>query len=76
MGGEFKNPGRYAWTNGMSLKHGIEAAGGYTDFSPPKLLLRHWDGSMERLRLGPGRTLTNNPALRAGDAVMSPRELF
>ena len=76
VGGEFKNPGRYAWTNGMTLKDGIEAAGGFAVFAPRKLSLQHWDDSVEHFRLGPGRALTNNPLLRAGDSVRSPRRVL
>lgn len=72
MSGEFKKMGRYAWTNGMTLQDGIDAAGGFTDFARRRLNLQHWDGSREFYRLGPGRTLTNNPALRRGDRVYSP----
>ena len=70
--GEFKGPGRYPWTNGMSLKEGVDAAGGFTDSATRRLQLKHWDGSQEFYRLGPGRTLTNNPALKAGDSIISP----
>jgi len=76
MQGEFKNPGTYAWTNGMTLKDGIDEANGFTDFAPQKFRLQHWDGSVERFRMGAGRTLTNNPALRSGDSIFSPRVPF
>src|SRR5262245_48388170 len=67
ISGEFWSPGRYVWTNGMSLKEGIAAAGGFTDFARRKFRLQHWDGSVETYWLGTGRALTNNPPLRAGD---------
>jgi hypothetical protein len=70
--GEFKNRGCFAWTNGMTLKDGIEAADGFSDFASRRLRIYHRDGSEERYRLGPGRTLTNNPILRMGDKVMCP----
>jgi protein involved in polysaccharide export with SLBB domain len=76
MQGEFNNPGTYAWTNGMTLKDGIDTASGSTDSAPRRFRLQHWDGSVERFRLGAGRTLTNNPALRSGDSVFSPRVPF
>ncbi len=76
MGGEFKHPAAYAWTNGMTLKEGIDAASGFTDFAPPRFRVQHWDGSVEWFRLGAGKTLTNNPALRSGDSVFSPRVPF
>jgi hypothetical protein len=47
MTGEFRKPGRYAWTHGMTLKDAIDAAGGFTDFARRRLRIRHWDGSEE-----------------------------
>jgi protein involved in polysaccharide export with SLBB domain len=72
MTGEFRKPGRYAWTHGMTLKDAIDAAGGFTDFARRRLRIRHWDGSEEGYRLGAGRILTNNPTLKPGDYVISP----
>src|SRR4051812_25028888 len=54
VSGEFTNPGRYSWTNGMTLKDAIEAAGGFTDFAVRRITLRHWNDSVERFRLKPG----------------------
>jgi hypothetical protein len=76
VGGEFRNPGRYTWTNGMTLKEGMDAAGGLTDFATRPLRLTHWDGSVAQFRLGVGRILTNNPPLKPGDSIMSPRVPF
>src|SRR4051794_16621786 len=67
--GEFKNPGRFAWTNGMTLKDGIDAAGGFTDFAWLRITLQHWDGSVERYNVRSNWFLTNNPALRPGDQI-------
>ncbi len=69
--GEFTKYGAYAWTNGMSLKDGINAAGGFTKWANGRLNLVHRDGSKELYRLGPGRTLTNNPALKPEDVVIA-----
>jgi len=73
--GEFRKPGRYAWTNGMRLKDAIEAAGGFTQFANHRIRLRHADGTVERYRLRGDWALTNNPTLKPGDSVMNPREI-
>src|SRR5882724_9118313 len=50
MDGEFRNPGAYAWTNGMTLRDGIDLAGGFTEFAPRTLRLQHWHGSIDFYR--------------------------
>ena len=72
--GEFRNPGRYAWTNGMTLDDAFVAAGGFTDFALLRVRVLHWDGSSETYRWGTQHPLTNNPALKPGDSVLNPRD--
>src|SRR5208282_3999822 len=72
--GAFMRPGRIAWTNGMSLQDGIQAAGGLSPVARRRILLFHADGLAERIQLGPKWTLTNNPALKPGDKIVSPQE--
>jgi len=74
VSGEFHKPGVYTWTNGMTLKDAFTAAGGFTEFAWQRILLRHYDGSVERFRWSGKQPLTNNPALRPGDSVMNPRQ--
>lgn len=74
--GEFRSPGRYAWTNGMRLKDAIEAAGGLTDFARHKVSVIHLDGTRGRYRLVGDWVRTNNPALKAEDRILNPRELL
>jgi protein involved in polysaccharide export with SLBB domain len=74
--GEFRKQGRYSWTNGMTLKDAIEAAGGFTDFANRRVRLVHTDGTVERYRLRGDWTVTNNPVLKPGDKVHNPRETF
>ncbi len=69
--GEFTRTGRYAWTNGMTLKDGLDMAGGFTRWADGTLHLIHRGGSREVYWLGPERTLTNNPALQPEDLVIS-----
>jgi len=73
--GEVIVPGRYAWTNGMTLQDAVSAAGGFTDFAPRRLRVNH-NGVSTLYRLGPGRTFTNNPPVQAGDSIHSPRSIF
>ena len=55
----------------MTLKDGLDVAGGFTQWANGTLHLIHRNGAQELYRLGPGRTLTNNPALRPEDMVIS-----
>jgi hypothetical protein len=71
VSGDFRKTGSYAWTNGMMLKDGIDAAGGFNEYAR-RLIIIHEDGSRKKYRLGPGRILTSNPALRPGDRIYSP----
>jgi hypothetical protein len=72
VGGHFVNPGRYPWTNGMTLKYGIAAAGGFDEFASRRIRIFHWDGTEERYHLGKGLSLSNNPVLKPGDSVVNP----
>jgi hypothetical protein len=71
LGGEFKNPGRIPWTNGMTLRDALAVAA-FTEFSPHRLRLVHKDGSVEMFRWKREQPLTNNPTLRPGDTVYCP----
>ncbi len=73
MAGEFKSPGRYPWTNGMTLKDGVDLAGGFT--GSHWLRIYHWDESTTGYRLRRDWQLTNNPALKAGDFISTVRDL-
>lgn len=73
VGGEFKFPNRYAWTNGMTLKDGVSAAGGLTEFANHKIWITHWDGSREVYRWH-GDIMFYNPLLRPGDKLTIYRE--
>ncbi len=59
----------------MTLKDGIDVAGGFTEWANGRLLLIHPDGSQELYLLGPGRMLTNNPALKPEDLVIGREEV-
>jgi protein involved in polysaccharide export with SLBB domain len=75
VSGEFRSSGRYSWTNGMTLKDAIQAAGGFTEYANRRIRLRHLDGTVERYRLVGDWVRTNNPALKPWDSVVNPREI-
>jgi SLBB domain len=74
VGGRVNKPGKYAWTNGMTLKDAIDAAGGLDEFGGHKMEITHLDGSENRYFLKPGWELTNNPALKPGDRLYDPHD--
>jgi protein involved in polysaccharide export with SLBB domain len=73
--GEFINPGRYMWTNGMTLKDAIAMAGGLTRLAWERILVRHWDGSSsKRYSWDSKHLLKFNPDLEPGDSVINLRQ--
>ena len=42
VSGGVREPGRYGWTNGMTLLDGIRAAGGFTDSTGRKIEIYHF----------------------------------
>ena len=74
--GEFRSPGRFPWTNGMTLRDGIEAAGGFTEFAERRVRLIRSDGSSQTYRLHSGWSATNNPLLNPDDSLLNPRRLL
>ncbi len=73
--GAFTKNGCYAWTNGMTLKDGLDMAGGFSNWATGRLRLIRRDGSQEIYRIGTGGTLTNNPVLQPEDLVISREHL-
>jgi polysaccharide export outer membrane protein len=72
--GEFRNPGRYPWTNGITAMDAVHQAGGFTDFALPALIIVHWDHSRESYVLTPELQITNDIPLKPGDQVVNPRQ--
>lgn len=68
LDGEFGNPGRYSWTNGMRLRDAIDLAHGFSDFAG-RLTLIHADGAKQRIRLPANKIPVDNPKLKAGDVI-------
>jgi protein involved in polysaccharide export with SLBB domain len=74
--GEFRNPGRYPWTNGMTVEDAIEVAGGFTEFANHTIKIIRVDGRTEQYRLRGDWASTNNPVLQAGDRIHNPRQIL
>jgi hypothetical protein len=79
LGGEFRKPALYTWTNGITAIDAIRQAGGFTIFAGRELEVVHLDGSHEIYRLTTDRQGTNdtgwivpNISLKPGDNVLSP----
>ena len=71
--GEVSVPGKYPWTNGMTLQDAINSAG-LTDFTRKFQVTQN--GFSTTYRLSPGRTLTKNPLIYPGDRIYSVRVEF
>jgi hypothetical protein len=73
--GNFRQPGRFDWTNGLTIIDAIRLAGGFNEFAEPKLQLRRWDGTRELFRLTSDYRFrfTNAVPLRPGDHLINPK---
>ena len=75
IGGVYK-PGRYDWTNGMTVLDAIGAAGGFRDFATG-VRVTHTDGTSEFYRyLRIIDESLEQPVLRSGDRLSVPRRFF
>jgi hypothetical protein len=72
ISGEVRIPGKFAWTNGMTLQDAITSAHGFSDFARRRLRVNHSDGSADIYKLDSKRHLTNNPPVLPGDMIYSP----
>ena len=74
MDGEFKQPGSFPWTNGLTVIDAIRLAGGFTDFVSVRMVeVRHWDGTREQYRLTHDYRFTKSVPLSAGDHIINPK---
>jgi hypothetical protein len=72
IGGDFINPGSVVWTNGMTLRDAL-VIGVLDNFAPRKIYLLRADGSHVIYKWTEKQPLTNNPVLKPGDRILSPR---
>ncbi len=73
--GEFRKPGRYSWTSGMTLKDAIDLAHGMSAFAA-RLTIVHPDGTKQRIKLPFDRIPLDNPELKAGDLILCRGAFF
>jgi hypothetical protein len=69
VAGSVKKPGEYPWTNGMTFKDAVGAAGGFSEFEPTRLKLRHRDGTVDAFKIKKADPFKHNPKLKSGDYV-------
>ena len=75
IGGVWR-PGRYDWTNGMTVLGAIMAAGGFRDIATG-VKVAHTDGNSEYYKyLRIIDESLEQPALRSGDRLSVPRRIF
>lgn len=66
VSGSVRVPGRYDWTEGMTLLDAIKMAGGFIDSSASKVRVLHRDGTVEHYS---PKSTDPPPLLRAGDHI-------
>jgi protein involved in polysaccharide export with SLBB domain len=75
LAGAIKKPGEYHWTNGMTFKDAVTAAGGFAEHMPQHLIIRHRDGTKETFKIKKADPFKKNPVLKSGDYVGCLREV-
>ena len=78
VGGEVRQPGRFVWSDGLTVTNVIAMAGGFTDFANrSRLEIRRSDGTQERYSYGRILSgLTNNPPLKPNDQIVVPKRFW
>jgi protein involved in polysaccharide export with SLBB domain len=77
VGGEVRSPGRYNWSEDMTLLKAINTAGSFNDYANRRKVevIRGKEKQVtdcEELRRTPGK----DPAIRPGDSIWVPRSIF
>lgn len=77
VGGEVRNPNRFAWSEDITLLKAVSTAGGFTDYSNRRRveLIRGKDRHVfncEELQRDPAKDVP----IRPGDTIVVPRSLF
>jgi protein involved in polysaccharide export with SLBB domain len=72
VSGSIRLPGRYDWTDGMSVLDAIKMAGGFIDAAASKVRVLHRDGTVEHYS---PKSTDPPPLLRAGDHIGVARRL-
>lgn len=77
VGGEVRNPGRFPWTEDMTLMKAINTASGFTDYANRQKAQLAREGKLEvynceELQRNPAK----DPIIRPGDSITIPRSIF
>ena len=71
--GGVRSPGRYDWTNGMTVLDGISAAGGFTPLAAKHhIRVRHNDGNYEFFDKDMLEITNQPPRLQLRDEILVP----
>jgi protein involved in polysaccharide export with SLBB domain len=74
--GGVRAPGRYGWTNGMTVLDGINAAGGFTDSAGRRIKIVHIDGGADSFDRDIHDITNKPPMLKAGDSISVPKRIL
>jgi len=77
VGGEVRNPGRFPWSEDMTLMKAINTASGFTDYANRQKAQLTREGKLEvynceELQRNPSK----DPVIRPGDSITIPRSIF
>jgi polysaccharide export outer membrane protein len=77
VGGEVRNPGRFPWSEDMTLMKAINTASGFTDYANRQKAQLTREGKLEvynceELQRNPAK----DPVIRPGDSITIPRSIF
>ncbi len=77
VGGEVKNPGRFPWTEDMTLMKAINTASGFTDYANRQKAQLAREGKLETYNCEDlQRHPDKDPVIRPGDSITVPRSIF
>jgi protein involved in polysaccharide export with SLBB domain len=77
VGGEVRNPNRFAWSEDTTLLKAISTASGFTDYANRQKVQLSRGGKLEVYNCEDlQRNPVNDPAVRPGDTITVPRSIF
>ncbi len=77
VGGEVRNPGRFPWTEDMTLMKAINTASGFTDYANRQKAQLAREGKLEIYNCEDlQRNPAKDPVIRPGDSITIPRSIF
>jgi protein involved in polysaccharide export with SLBB domain len=77
VGGEVRNPGRFPWSEDMTLMKAINTASGFTDYANRQKAQLTREGKLETYNCEElQRNPSKDPVIRPGDSITIPRSIF